>query len=70
MSKHKGEIPQNVASTVALPQGKKTKFQVWNEEQLKIFLDAAAVDQYFVAFELAASRHATEQDIGSSVGGY
>ncbi|ULO07175.1 site-specific integrase [Paenibacillus sp. 19GGS1-52] len=58
-----GEIPHNVASTVALPQGKKTKFQVWNEEQLKIFLDAATDNQYFVAFELAASTGMRQSEI-------
>jgi integrase len=48
---------------VTLPQGKKTKFQVWDESQLKIFLDAAADDQYFAAFELAASTGMRQSEI-------
>jgi integrase len=58
-----GEITINTASTVALPQGKKTKFQVWDEQQLKIFLDTAAEDQYYVAFELAASTGMRQSEI-------
>lgn len=58
-----GEIPINVASTVVLPQGKKAKYMVWNEQQLKIFLDAAAEDQYFTAFELASSTGMRQSEI-------
>ncbi|MCY9734681.1 site-specific integrase [Paenibacillus alvei] len=58
-----GKIPQNVATTVKLPQGKKVKFQVWNEYQLRTFLDAAANDQYFIAFELAASTGMRKSEI-------
>ncbi len=58
-----GIITQNVASSVALPQGKKKKFEVWNEHQLKIFLDAASEDQYFMAFELAASTGMRQSEI-------
>lgn len=31
-----GEITQNVATAVTLPQGKKVKFEVWNEQQQSI----------------------------------
>ncbi|QDY85301.1 site-specific integrase [Paenibacillus polymyxa] len=58
-----GVITQNVASYVELPQGKKKKFEVWNEHQLKIFLDAASEDQYFMAFELAASTGMRQSEI-------
>ncbi|TQR43377.1 tyrosine-type recombinase/integrase [Paenibacillus popilliae] len=58
-----GKIPQNVATTVKLPQGKKVKFQVWNEYQLRTFLDVAANDQYFIAFELAASTGMRKSEI-------
>ncbi|WP_019420141.1 site-specific integrase [Paenibacillus sp. OSY-SE] len=58
-----GKISQNVATVVKLPQGKKAKFQVWNEHQLRIFLEAAADDQYFMAFELAASTGMRKSEI-------
>ncbi|MGG3839703.1 site-specific integrase [Paenibacillus thiaminolyticus] len=58
-----GKISQNVATVVKLPQGKKAKFQVWNEEHLRIFLEAAADDQYFMAFELAASTGMRKSEI-------
>lgn len=58
-----GEIVQNVARSVDLPQGKKAKFEVWNEQQLKLFLDTAAHDQYYVAFELAASTGMRQSEI-------
>lgn len=58
-----GEITRNVAETVELPQGKKTKFEVWNEQQLKIFLDTAKDDQYYTAFELAASTGMRQSEI-------
>lgn len=50
-----GEITQNVAAAVKLPQGKKAKFEVWDEKQLHLFLQVAEKDQYYEAFELAAS---------------
>ncbi|MEC4569364.1 site-specific integrase [Paenibacillus sp. CMAA1739] len=59
----RGILTQNVDSSVALPQGKKKKFEVWNEHQLKIFLDAASEDQYFMAFELAASTGMRQSEI-------
>src|SRR5690606_25259372 len=49
-----GDIPRNVASGVDLPSGKKAKFEVWNEEQLALFLEEAKISRYYVAFELAA----------------
>jgi integrase len=58
-----GEITINVASTVTLPQGKKMKFEVLDEHQLKIFLDAALDDQYYVAFELATSTGMRQSEI-------
>lgn len=36
---------------------------MWNEKQLKIFLDTAAQDQYYVAFELAASTGMRQSEI-------
>lgn len=58
-----GYVTQNVATVVDLPQGKKTKFKVWNEEELKIFLEAAKEDQYYEAFELAASTGMRQSEI-------
>ncbi|BFH66202.1 site-specific integrase [Paenibacillus dendritiformis] len=58
-----GEISRNVAETVELPQGKKAKFEVWNEQQLKIFLETAKNDQYYMAFELAASTGMRQSEI-------
>lgn len=58
-----GEIVQNVARSVELPQGKKAKFEVWNEKQLKLFLDTAAHNQYYIAFELAASTGMRQSEI-------
>lgn len=58
-----GEVAQNVAMVVDLPQGKKAKFNVWNEEQLQIFLEAAKGDQYYEAFELAASTGMRQSEI-------
>ncbi|WP_410771024.1 tyrosine-type recombinase/integrase [Fontibacillus sp. BL9] len=58
-----GLIPQNVAQFVTLPQGKKVKFEVWNEEQLKTFLDYASYEQYYLAFELAASTGMRQSEI-------
>lgn len=50
-----GKIPVNPAASVELPKGRKSKFDVWTEEQLELFLEEAKQDQYFIAFELAAS---------------
>lgn len=58
-----GEINQNVAMAVSLPQSKKVKFEVWNEQQLNLFLDYVAGDQYHVAFELAASTGMRQSEI-------
>ncbi|WP_308637684.1 tyrosine-type recombinase/integrase [Paenibacillus silvisoli] len=58
-----GDLPRNVASTVELPKGTKTKFEVWNEEQLGRFLDAAANDQFFIVYELAASTGMRQSEI-------
>lgn len=58
-----GEISQNVVAVVTLPQGKKKKFEVWDEQQLKLFLDGAADDPYYEAFELAASTGMRQSEI-------
>ncbi|MNB79187.1 Transposase [compost metagenome] len=58
-----GELSQNVASGVELPQRKKAKFEVWDEKQLELFLEAAREDQYFEAFELAASTGMRQSEI-------
>lgn len=58
-----GLVSQNVAQFVSLPQGKKKKFEVWNEQQLKMFLDEAQKDQYYTAFELAASTGMRQSEI-------
>lgn len=58
-----GHIPHNIATVVTLPQGKKKKFEVWNEDQLKLFLDIARDDQYYIAFELAASTGMRQSEI-------
>ncbi|WP_433618712.1 tyrosine-type recombinase/integrase [Paenibacillus cellulositrophicus] len=58
-----GLVSQNVAQFVSLPQGKKKKFEVWNEQQLKLFLDEAQKDQYYTAFELAASTGMRQSEI-------
>ncbi|MEC0370851.1 site-specific integrase [Paenibacillus chibensis] len=58
-----GMLSQNVAQYVDLPQGKKKKFEVWNEDQLRVFLDAASKDQYYMAFELAASTGMRQSEI-------
>lgn len=58
-----GELSRNVAETVELPQGKKTKFEVWNEQQLSIFLEHAKEDQYYMAFELAVSTGMRQSEI-------
>lgn len=58
-----GLVSQNVAQYVSLPQGKKKKFEVWNEQQLKTFLDSAKEDQYYTAFELAASTGMRQSEI-------
>jgi integrase len=58
-----GDIPRNVAIGVELPKGKKVKFEVWNEEQLQLFLDTARSDQYYTAFELAASTGMRQSEI-------
>ncbi|GIP58681.1 site-specific integrase [Paenibacillus woosongensis] len=58
-----GLVTHNVSQYVDLPQGQKTKFLVWNEQQLQIFLDAAKDDQYFEAFELAASTGMRQSEI-------
>ncbi|ASA25387.1 tyrosine-type recombinase/integrase [Paenibacillus donghaensis] len=58
-----GEINQNVAMAVSLPQSKKVKFEVWDEQQLNLFLEYAAQDQYHVAFELAASTGMRQSEI-------
>ncbi|MEV2661842.1 site-specific integrase [Paenibacillus larvae] len=60
-----GIISRNVASAVSPPRVKKVKFKVWNEEQLKIFLDASSHERYYLAFELAAS---TGMRIGEILG--
>jgi len=58
-----GLVSQNVAQYVTLPQGKKKKFEVWNEQQLKTFLDAVKDDQYYTDFELAASTGMRQSEI-------
>src|SRR5690606_13349692 len=58
-----GDIPRNVASGVDLPSGKKAKFEVWNEEQLALFLEEAKISRYYVAFELAASTGMRQSEI-------
>ncbi|WP_127580975.1 site-specific integrase [Paenibacillus koleovorans] len=57
------KIPYNMAAVVKLPQGKAEKFEVWDEEQLKLFLDEAIKDQYFIIFELAASTGMRQSEI-------
>jgi integrase len=58
-----GDISVNVASTITLPKGKKMIFEVLDEHQLKIFLDAALNDQYYLAFELATSTGMRQSEI-------
>lgn len=60
-----GDIPRNIAQAVTPPRVKKVKFEVWNENHLKIFLDFARKDRFYVAFELAAS---TGMRIGEILG--
>lgn len=60
-----GDISKNVANAVTPPRVKKVKFEVWNENQLKIFLDAAKNNRFYVVFELAAS---TGMRIGEILG--
>lgn len=59
-----GDLPRNVAAGIDLPKGKgKKKFEVWNEEQLDLFLEYAKHDQYFMAFELATSTGMRQSEI-------
>lgn len=58
-----GSIKLNPAEGVELPRGQKPKFEVWNEEQLELFLEEAKEDQYFEVFELAASTGMRKSEI-------
>lgn len=58
-----GQVSLNVAQVVELPKGRKAKFEVWDEQQLKIFLDAAKDDQFYMAFELATSTGMRQSEI-------
>ena len=60
-----GDISRNVANTVTPPRVRKVKFEVWNEVQLKLFLEAAKSSRFYVVFELAAS---TGMRIGEILG--
>ncbi|SFB62745.1 AP2-like DNA-binding integrase domain-containing protein [Cohnella sp. OV330] len=51
------------ASFLKLPQGKKSKFKVWNEKQLRLFMKAAESDQYSIVFELAANTGMRQSEI-------
>jgi len=50
-----GDISKNVANAVTPPRVKKVKFEVWDEQNLKMFLETAKQNRFYVAFELAAS---------------
>lgn len=58
-----GIIMRNPAATVELPKGKMKLFNVWNTEQLQRFLETAKQDQYYIAFELAASTGMRQSEI-------
>lgn len=58
-----GIVTRNVATSVELPQGKRAKFDVWDEEQLETFLEAAKADQYFIVFHLAANTGMRQSEI-------
>lgn len=60
-----GDISKNVANAVTPPRVKKVKFEVWNEAQLKLFLEEAKNNRFYVVFELAAS---TGMRIGEILG--
>lgn len=58
------EIPKNVARGIKLPEGTgKKKFDVWNEEQLDLFLKHASRDQFFMIFDLAANTGMRQSEI-------
>ncbi|GIM45915.1 site-specific integrase [Collibacillus ludicampi] len=48
-----GMVARNVAKAIDPPRPKKVDFQVWNEEEVKRFLEVAKDDRYYVAFLLA-----------------
>ncbi|SEU32588.1 site-specific integrase [Paenibacillus sp. NFR01] len=50
-----GIVARNVAVAVTPPRVKKVKFEVWDEDQLGTFLEAAKHNRFYIAFELAAS---------------
>lgn len=60
-----GDISKNVANAVTPPRVKKVKFEVWNEAQLKVFLESAKSNRFYVVFDLAAS---TGMRIGEILG--
>ncbi|MGO4787009.1 tyrosine-type recombinase/integrase [Paenibacillus sp. 2KB_20] len=60
-----GDISKNVANAVTPPRVKKVKFEVWNEAQLKVFLESAKTNRFHVVFDLAAS---TGMRIGEILG--
>lgn len=60
-----GDLSKNAANAVTPPRVKKVKFEVWDEQQLKMFLEEAKGNRFYVAFELAAS---TGMRIGEILG--
>lgn len=60
-----GDISKNVANAVTPPRVKKVKFEVWNEAQLKVFLESAKSNRFYIVFDLAAS---TGMRIGEILG--
>ncbi|MCI2253435.1 site-specific integrase [Domibacillus sp. PGB-M46] len=48
-------IPKNVVSNVELPHIKKNKIQVWDTEEVKLFLKFAKESRYYIAFHLAVT---------------
>ncbi|MGG4031905.1 site-specific integrase [Bacillus subtilis] len=48
-----GLIGSNPANKVALPKLKDTEFNVWTQEQIEVFLEAAKSDRLFTLFRLA-----------------
>lgn len=48
-----GMIPRNPADAVDPPRPKNKEMSVWDEEQVRRFLEAARKDRYYVAFLLA-----------------
>lgn len=58
-----GDLPRNVAAGLELPKGTKAKFEVWNEQQLDLFLEVAKISRYYMAFELAASTGMRKSEI-------